>query len=145
MVEPATKTCPVCGRLYSVTGDRQHLAFHYKFVETCLRVGYFPEAHAQREERKAFGDSLMQHSSDTRDKIYGAMQVLKAYFDRSFCNAIANDYATQHPKFNEYAPMVIEGVCQRWPDEEARKVLRRRFGSGRTQVLPTTYWSPARG
>jgi hypothetical protein len=131
--------CVICGMTHATNAvDQDHITYHHKFLASGLRLGYYPEPYKQREERKKLGHKLVNESSELNDQVYGALQVILAWFDRSLDAAIGKEYWSEHPSFETFAGMIGD---DHFP-AEVLAVIRRRFGCKQGQLDDGNYWSP---
>jgi hypothetical protein len=133
-----SNTCAICGMLHATDGtDHEHVAYHHKFLASGLRLGYYPEAFEQREMRKRLGHRLVNESAALNDQVFGALLVVRAWFDRSLDAAIGNEYWREHPSFEEFAGMIGDEF-----PAEVQAVIRRRFGCKVGPLNAGHYWRP---
>ncbi len=131
-------TCVICGMTYATDEvDRDHITYHHKFLASGLRLGYYPEPYEHREKRKRLGHKLVAESSDLNDKVYGALQIIRAWFDRSLDAAISKEYWKEHPSFENFVGMITD-----YFPPEVQKVIRRRFGCNPGQLDDGNCWMP---
>jgi hypothetical protein len=130
-------TCEICGMLHAGDADHKHLAYHHKFLASGLRLGYYPEPYEGREERRKRGNRLINESAALNDQVFGALQVVRAFFDRSLDAAIDNEYWSEHPSFEEFAGMIGDDF-----PAEVLAVIRRRFGCKAGLLDDGNYWKP---
>jgi hypothetical protein len=131
--------CPVCGMDDASTGDDEHNENHRRFLEAGLALGYYPEPYEVREQRKKFGWDLVQRSrAEVLDQVYGALQVIQAWYDRSLTKAIENGSWRKHPTFERYVGMIGDATFP----SEVLAILRRRFGHEPGQLDAQNCWRP---
>ena len=131
-------TCVICGIMHATNQvDQHHIIYHHKLLAACLQLGYYPDPAELREKRKKRGHKLVNDSGELNDRVYGALQVIRAWFDRSLAMAIQNEYWSEHPSFEDYAGMIGDHF-----PEEVQVVIQRRFGCMQGQLDGSNYWKP---
>jgi hypothetical protein len=133
--------CAICGMMHGGAKDHEHSTHHHKYLACCLRLGYYPPHGAIREKQKKLGHKLVNNeNADLNDRVYGALLVVQAWFDRSLDQAITNETWSKHPHFEHFAAMIKADL---FPDD-VQKVLSRRFNKpGKGKLNGSNYWSPA--
>lgn len=143
-----TATCSYCGLLFApdLKEDRNsHRHRHDAFEEAVAFLGYLPEQTSQRESRKKAGYSLLSDGTDTNERLDGALDVLRAWFDRSLVRAIGSGYWKQHPKFDAYISYMIGDLSQVHFPKDVIDELERRFGKVDGVIEKGhSYWYPPR-
>lgn len=120
--------------------NKMHQARHNAFEEATGVLNYTPAFHAQREFNKRQGYSLL-NDPDPERQVDGALEILRSWFDRSLEAAIINSYWKQHPKFEEYVPLMIGNN----PHFSARlaSLLEQQYGRADGVIQKgNTYWYP---
>jgi hypothetical protein len=141
-----TVTCAYCGLLFvpGVKEDRdEHRSRHDTFEEAVTALGYLPEQTAQQEHRKQAGYRALSDGADTYERMAGALDVLRGWFDRSLVSAIVSGYWKQHPKFETYISFMIGGLNQiHFPDDVINE-LKNMFGQVDGVIeRGNSYWYP---
>lgn len=117
----------------------EHREFHERIMEAEERCGFRPMTAVQRDLRRLKGYDLVHRAATLEERVEGAILLLRAWFDRSFANAIDAGQWRKHPSFEQFAAMMNPYVEEHYP--ELAPVLAQRFGriSG---VIPLgqNYW-----
>lgn len=139
----ATATCSFCGFLFAPdirTDQKQHRDRHDVFEKAFAALGSLPEQHHQREDRKRAGYQLLHEGRDSEERLAGALEVLRAWFDRSLESSIENSYWKKHPSFETYVSYMVGGLTFA---EDIRTKLENRFGRVDGVIKPErSYWFP---
>jgi hypothetical protein len=85
--------------------EKVHQRHHKAWCEAVDTLGYEPEQYNEREARKARGYARLA-DADSAEQHAGAMDLVRAWFDRSLADAIENGYWKQHPLSDRYAAML---------------------------------------
>lgn len=129
VLQPGVYSCPVCGLFYdsSYAPDvKEHNEFHKTF---CAAVEYYGDCCCSKDKwAKMKGcayDVLDSENSTKSEKADALLELIKAYFSRSVS---AWGYSLEHPKFNEYAAMLLNQERFQNYDKDAYNVLLDQFG-----------------
>lgn len=103
------------------------------------RSAFSGKTAAQRELQKTKGYDLVHRAATLEERVEGALLLLRAWFDRSFANAIDAGKWRNHPSFEQFAAMMNPYVEELYP--ELAPVLAQRFGRIPGVIpLGQTYW-----
>lgn len=122
-------SCPVCGLCYdsSYPPDvREHDKFHKTF---CLALKYFGDSCLpphKLEKIKSSAYDILDSDGQTQDaKTNALLDLIKVYFSRSLA---AWGYSLSHPKFDEYAAMLLNQDRFKQYNQEAYSILLKKYG-----------------
>lgn len=136
--------CRFCGLRFAtdIADDQlEHRSRHESWEEAVNALGYKPEHFAAREARKSAGYASMYDAPNPADAVDGALDVFRAWFDRSLCNAIDAGYWKQHPSFDKYVSCLL--AHDRYVPPAVHGLLAARFGvSPEVIATGTTDWVP---
>lgn len=137
--------CSFCGLQFArdIRDDlRLHHNRHDAFESAHNALGRLPEQHREREDRKRAGYEILHEGTNTEQRVNGALEVLRAWFDRSLEGAIESGFWKKHPTFEIYVSYMI-GELTQFP-ADVRKVLEDRFGRQDGMIKPGhSYWYPS--
>jgi hypothetical protein len=126
-----TATCSYCGLTFAPDireDQKEHRSRHDAFEEATTCLNYIPEQHQQREIRKKAGYTAMSDGINTQQRMIGALDVLRGWFDRSLESAISSGYWKQHPEFEVYVSYMIGGLDPILFPLDVINGLERKFG-----------------
>jgi len=139
----STATCSFCGLHFApgVRADQKlHRDRHGAFEEALAALGSLPEQYRQREDRKRTGYQLLHEGRDNEERLAGALEILRTWFDRSLERAIEDGYWQKHPKFEAYVSYMVGGLTFA---EDVRTTIENRFGRVDGVIKPEhSYWYP---
>lgn len=141
-------TCSYCGLTFGshLKEERNlHRRHHDAFEEAVTILNYLPEHTSQQERRKEAGYNLLSNGTSTQERLGGALDVLRGWFDRSLVSAMSSGYWKQHPKFETYVTYMIGGLSQACFPQDVQNELKRRFGQVDGIIdKGHSYWYPPR-
>ncbi len=138
-------TCETCGLLY-VPGEpgenRAHAARHRRWTSATNSLKYSPTHHRERENIKREGYSILRSNGPFKERIQGAMMVLRTWFDRSLEVAITGGYWKKHPQFDGYVAMILSHKDPLF-SKDVLIHLTSKFGTNSGQIPDgKSYWEP---
>lgn len=144
----AMKHCPICGfQFFTARDERRHEAICKKYRAAIKALRYRPRIYSEREALKTEGWTEILEGDNLAVRVAGAEKVLRAWFDRSLQTAIFNGYWPNHPKFEEYAAMMLEEKVNYIRDtgmyfpKEVVDALIEKYGS-QFGIPSGSYWYP---
>lgn len=139
--------CDVCGMIYSTQeSDADHAEYHQRFVDATTALGYIPARYAEREAMKAAGRDLLYGNHLIEKRVEGALQVARAWFDRSLDRAIGDDLGKVHPSYAVYLALLIASPGEDPFPSDVMAVLWERLGRSTDDLGlldACRYWCPA--
>lgn len=138
-----TATCVYCGLCFAPdlpAEHKEHKVRHNNYEEAVSVLAYKPMHYAEREASKKSGYELLSANS-AEQQVHGALQVIRAWYDRSLDSAIDGNYWKKHPAFEKYVAMINaqENIFSALVESE----LIARYGVLADQIPSgQTYWYP---
>jgi hypothetical protein len=134
--------CPLCDLTYAETFGpdvRQHKSHCKKVAALKEKYGDLWGYRARETSKGEGWDLVRDESLPLNERVKGAEQVLWAWFSRS---VLAN-MSAKHPKFPEYAAMILNQQYSRKTFPEAvRAALVGRYGQRPGIREGKSYWQP---
>ena len=136
-------TCSFCGLTFCKDLDddvQEHYSRHLKFEKVFHVLKYTPKFYAERENDKKQAYINLRSSLPDKQR-EGALQLIRAHFDRSLANAIDKDWWKDHPTFEGYVGMV--DVYDHLIPVDVIKAIKKDFPSkGYKMPKGDTDWRP---
>lgn len=129
LLRPGLITCPVCGLYYDssyLPDVKEHDEFHKTF---CKAVEYFGDYCRPKDKwakmKSSAYDILDSEGCSQQEKTDALLELIAAYFSRSLS---AWGYSLNHPKFDEYAAMLLNQEHFKKYSTDAYNVLLKKYG-----------------
>lgn len=126
-----TSVCSYCGLNFypDIKEDqKQHREEHDAFEKAVTDLHYVPEHYTQREIRKKDGYKRLSNGVNTQQRMAGALDVIRSWFDRSLHASIKSGDWKQHPKFEEYISYMVGGLNLALFPQDVISELESQFG-----------------
>lgn len=141
-----TSVCSYCGLNFCPDlkeDQKQHREEHDAFEKAVTDLHYIPEHYNQQEIRKKDGYARLSNGVNTQQRVAGALDVMRSWFDRSLRASIRSGYWKQHPKFEEYISYMIGGLNLTLFPQDVISELESRFGRIDGVIKKGySYWHP---
>jgi hypothetical protein len=119
-----------------------HEARHLEYEKAEYELGFLPAPYKIREANKKNAYKKLDTDNPASVKMDGALQLIRAHFDRSLESAIDGEYWREHPTFEEYVAMVNDYNAI---PPDIMNQIRNKFGKILGQINPgESYWFPSK-
>lgn len=119
--------------------QKTHREIHERFMEVSELLNYRPGTYVERERMKQDGYHQANHAEQIEDRVDGLLMIARAWFDRSFHDAVSDGYWKRHPSFEKYVAMIVPHLEAMYP--AIAVIVVERYGR-MPGLIPkgSTYW-----
>lgn len=137
-------TCPYCHMIFSpdIEGEiEEHERNHRKWEVVEFSLGYLPCSYPQREKLKKLAYEKIHDEDDFDIKLQGAIELIRAHYDRSLDAAIDGEYWKEHPSFEEFISM--SDYSNILPSDLVEGLIKK-YGKNTDGIaVEKSYWFPS--